>query len=389
MTRRVPRILIVAPQGSIHTARWVRLIQGLEVHLFPLDDSPAHALLTGVTVHSERSAQSAGPAAMIPLGLDQESEEAVPITSGPAVLADIIERISPDLIHSMGFQPGGYLVLAARELMARRQSAKPFPTWLATNWGSDIYYFGGLPDHARQIRRLCASIDLYSVECRRDLKLGRKFGYRGPDLPVLPCSGGFDLAALPAAVKPPSQRSRIFVKGYDHFAGRALTSLQVLESLRDVIHPKYEIAVFSAGSRPRERIKELARNGTLNISALTASSHEEMLMNFSSARVYLGISVSDGISASALEAMATGAFPIQSDTSCCEEWFDNGTSGFAVSPTSLEEIRTRLMQALTDDALVDQAAIINRDIVTARLDERLLRAEVRDFYAEALAFRRN
>ena len=65
---------------------------------------------------------------------------------GPEVLAALIEELKPDLIHSMEFQHAGYLVLGARDRISG-----PFPAWLATNWGSDIYYFGRNPEHALQI----------------------------------------------------------------------------------------------------------------------------------------------------------------------------------------------------------------------------------------------
>ena len=149
------------------------------------------------------------------LGTAGESDQTALRIHGPDVLASLILKLQPDLVHSMEFQHSAYLVLAARDRIKG-----PFPRWLATNWGSDIFLFGRQADHARQIRRVCEAIDLYSCECHRDLALGREFGYRGPDLPVLPNSGGLDIHHIlslrdPA---PPSKRKLIMVKGYDHFA---------------------------------------------------------------------------------------------------------------------------------------------------------------------------
>ncbi len=127
----------------------------------------------------------------IRLGRASESDETALRLHGPEVLAALIEELKPDLIHSMEFQHAGYLVLGVRDRIAGR-----LPVWLATNWGSDIYHFGKSPDHALQIRRLCEAIDLYSCECHRDLAIGRQFGYRGPDLPVLPNSGGIDIEQI-------------------------------------------------------------------------------------------------------------------------------------------------------------------------------------------------
>jgi glycosyltransferase involved in cell wall biosynthesis len=86
--------------------------------------------------------------------------------------------------------------------------------------------------------------------------------------------------------------------------------------------------------------------------------HSQMLKHFSDARIYLGISLSDGISTSLLEAMATGCYPIQTDTSCANEWLHE-KSGSLVSFKSINSITTALVNALLSNELVDQAAIYN------------------------------
>jgi hypothetical protein len=281
----------------------------------------------------------------------------------------------------MEFQHSAYLVLAAGDRIR-----EPFPRWLATNWGSDIFYFGHQPDHARQIRRVCESIDLYSCECHRDLALGRKFGYHGPDLPVLPNSGGMDIDHVLLLRDPalPSQRKLIMVKGYDHFAGRAMVSLAVLERFAAQLQD-YTIVLFSVGARPRARALQLAEAGTLKIKIISWAPHDEILRHFGKARIYLGISVSDAISTSVLEAMAMGAFPIQTDTSCCEEWFVDGKTGFAVPHDNFETICQRFAAALTNDSLVDSAAVGNLEIIRSRLTAEVLRPQIQDFYRRALA----
>lgn len=320
------------------------------------------------------------PAETIRLGRADESDATAIRLYGPEVLSALIRQIKPDLIHSMEFQHSAYLVLAARDLMTER-----FPRWLATNWGSDIFYFGNFPDHAKQIRRVCGAVDLYSCECHRDLALGRKFGYRGPDMPVLPNSGGMDIKHIlslrdPA---PPSKRKVIMVKGYDHFAGRAMVSLAVLERFANHLQD-YTVVLFSVGARPRVRALELAEAGTLDIRVIDLASHDDILRHFGKARIYLGISISDAISTSVLEAMAMGAFPIQTNTSCCEEWFVHGKTGFAIPPDDFEEICERFATALSDDSLVDYAATENFRVIESRLALEVLRPKVADFYRQAL-----
>ena len=281
----------------------------------------------------------------------------------------------------MEFQQSAYLVLAARD-----QIKGFFPRWLATNWGSDIFLFGRQPDHALQIRRVCEAIDLYSCECHRDVALGREFGYRGPDLPVLPNSGGMDINHVLSLRDhaPTSTRKLIMVKGYDHFAGRAMVSLAVLERFAEQLKD-YTIVLFSVGAKPRVRALELAEAGILKIKVIDWATHDDILRHFGQARMYLGISISDAISTSVLEAMAMGAFPIQTDTSCCQEWFIDGRTGFAIPPDDFERICERFAVALTDDNLVDTAAVENFEIIKSRLAIEVLRPKMAEFYRQAFA----
>jgi glycosyltransferase involved in cell wall biosynthesis len=324
---------------------------------------------------------SADPEERVRLGRTDESENSTSLLYGPDVLAALIRDIQPDLIHSMEFQHAAYLVLAARDRIS-----DGFPRWLATNWGSDIFYFGRLPHHARQIRRVCEAIDFYSCECHRDIALGRAFGYKGPNLPVLPNSGGMEIDRVLRLcdASPPSKRKLIMVKGYDHFAGRAMMSLDLLERFANRLKD-YTIIFFSVGVKPRARARELATAGILNIKIIDSATHDDILRFFGRARMYLGISISDAISTSVLEAMTMGAFPIQTDTSCCTEWFIDNETGFAVPADDMDMIFARFETALTDDILVDSAAVKNLQIVKSRLDVKVLSPLIHKFYSQTLA----
>jgi glycosyltransferase involved in cell wall biosynthesis len=305
-----------------------------------------------------------------------ESDCAAPVLNGPGVLAARIRALRPDLIHSMEFQHCGYLVLRARELYG-----PGFPTWLATNWGSDIFYFGRFPDHRAQIERLLAAIDFYSCECARDVAIARQFGYSGPVLSGVPNSGGFDLEHVASlrSSRRPSRRKVVMVKGYQHFAGRALTALKVLEAFASQLNG-YRIVLYSVSEAPRQRALELKHARVLDIEVIDWATHEQILAHFGEARLYMGISISDAISTSALEAMAMGAFPIQTNTSCCDEWFNDGEGGFIVPPDDFDVICDRFGRALTDDALVDRAAEVNWRTVKTRLDKNIIAPKVLEFY---------
>ncbi len=411
---RPPRILFVAMHDSPHTARWIRQLRnsGFELHLFPIHPFAAIPTLTGVTIHrpvwrfsprrllkhlvtNPRAAFQTEEPGILPLAMPARLEFLLarkkfslgaagaehPALYGPRVLARLIKELQPDLIHSLEFQHCGYLVLRARELMA----GGPFPKWLGTNWGSDIFYFRQFPDHLRVIKKLLANLDFYSCECQRDVRLARDLGFRGTAMPVFPNTGGFaleEIARLRDLIRP-SRRPLIMIKGYQHFAGRALNALAALERCGDLL-ANYRVIVFSPSAGIDQRVKDMRERLAVDITVLPHTTHSIMLLLFSCARLYIGISVSDAISTSMLEALAHGCFPIQTNTACADEWIVDGRTGFVVPPDDLDLIADRIRRALTDDALVDQAYQENIAVVTERLDRVLLEQESIKLYRAVL-----
>ena len=413
------KILFVAMQMSEHTVRWINQItdQNWEVHLFPVNHLPVHPDLKGVTIHqplavlnlrqlfgsffcgrlkfrgSGHYKQTGGLPfqAIYPFPVFQwmlpflsrikrvslgTSDSRAPALYGPRVLSQLLEKIKPDLIHSLEFQHCGYLVLKARE-----HYRGEFPTWLATNWGSDIYYYRRFKAHCRQIERLFKQIDYYSCECERDVNLAKGLGYAGWVLPVMPNAGGLDIKMTDQlrCATATSQRKIIMVKGYQHFVGRALTALDAVNQCASVLK-EFKVIVFSASPQVCLKVNELNNHAGLNIHVLPHTNHGHMLQMFSQARIYLGVSESDAISTSMLEAMAMGAFPIQTDTSCCNEWYEDFKGGFHIPFNDSGIIADRLRRAILDDQLVDNAAQVNWKTVRMRLDQKVLKQKAVSYY---------
>jgi glycosyltransferase involved in cell wall biosynthesis len=112
-----------------------------------------------------------------------------------------------------------------------------------------------------------------------------------------------------------------------------------------------------------------------------------MLRWYGRARVYIGLSISDAISTSMLEAVVMGAFPIQSNTSCANEWISHGSGGFIVPAEDPEIISKAIREAVLNDSLVDNADEINKKLAYERLDEKIIKPQVIAMYKEILAER--
>ena len=172
-------------------------------------------------------------------------------------------------------------------------------------------------------------------------------------------------------------------KGYTGFVGRALTALHALEEVADCLDG-YAVLIYSASLQVRLRALVLRLKHRVPVRIIKKrTSHAVMLGDFSKSRVYIGISLSDGISTSLLEAMATGCYPIQTGTSCASEWLTS-TSGAIVDPNDINEISHRIREAIKSDILVDKAAIVNVAIIQSRASTQVLSSVALSFYEDLL-----
>jgi hypothetical protein len=298
-------------------------------------------------------------------------------------LAWVINYIKPDIVHSLEFQLAGYLVDSVRQQITDGS----FPFWIATNWGSDIYAFGRLPEHAERIRGLLSRADVYACECFRDVLLAKEMGFKGDVMPVVPNTGGFDLEHCQSlrSSQLPSQRKVIAVKGYQYSLGRSLVALRALERVAHRLHD-YKIVVYSP--YPREVVEVparlMAQRSGLHVKLLHTVPHEEVLRLHGSARISISLSISDAICTSMTEAMVMGSLPIQSDTACADEWVEDGKSALLVNADDSDDVAAAIERALADDALVDTAAAINQETAVKRLDTRLIASEIQQAYSAVI-----
>lgn len=389
------RILFVAMANSIHTARWINQLadQGWEIHLFPVENWGIHPNLRNLTIHDFLCYR--------PSGLDQSVHlvGSWPFPRGANLAKRVVERVSPlwgdrawrlahtirvlkpDIIHSLEIQHAGYLTLEARDYLGGT-----FPTWIVTNWGSDIYLFGRLSDHVKRIRAVLSACDYHACECQRDVKLAQAFGFDGEALPVLPNTGGFDIERIRQFRQPgpTSDRRLIVLKGYQGWAGRALVGLRAIEMSADSLKG-FRVAVYLAGPDVKIAAELVARSTGIPIEIVPYCPHEDILRLHGRARVSIGLSISDAASTSLLEAMVMGSFPIQSNTSCADEWIRNVETGLLVHPEDPEAVAAAIRRAVTDDALVDRAADINARMTAERLDRLVIQPQVIAMYEKVAA----
>jgi glycosyltransferase involved in cell wall biosynthesis len=285
----------------------------------------------------------------------------------------------------MEMQQAGYLTLGAKKRLGGK-----FPKWAMTIWGSDIYLFGRLRDHRPRIQSVLASCDYFGCESERDISLARALGFSGKVLPVLPASGTFDLEYCKKFKKPGlvSERRTVVLKGYQHFAGRALVGLRALAMCADLLK-EYKVSIFGATPDVQIAAELFLQETQIPVDIISTDRHEandeDILKAFGNARIAIGLSISDGVPRALLDAMVMGAYPIQSNTSAAAEWIVDGENGAIVPPEDPGIIADAIRLALKNDTLVNSAAEINSKIALDRLSEGVMRPKVVEMYNKILS----
>lgn len=397
MNRRRPKILFVAMADSIHAAKYIEILTdaGWDVHLFPAYYCQPHTRLKNVTVWNgltsyrppgtHESVRLRGILPFRPLGILVHLIVRLANYFGfdaARRLRMLVRYLKPDAVHSLEFQHAAYLVDEAK-----RGYSGEFPLWITTNWGSDIYAYGNLSEHAEKIRSVLSGADVYACECFRDVTLAKEFGFAGTVMPVVPNAGGFDLESCRrlASPEPPSRRKVIAVKGYQYSFGRSLVALRALERIAHLLKD-YRIIVYSPA--PAEVVEVparlMAKRSGLNIELMQRAPHDDILRLHGSARLSISLSISDAICTSMTEAMVMGSFPIQSDSACADEWIENGRSALLVNADDSDDVAAKIAMALADDSMVDEAARINARTATERLDASTIKTEVLSAYEKVI-----
>ena len=374
------KILIVAMADSVHTARWLEQFENSKDEFVLFPSSPHRRIHPKIV----RLLGASSPMQIsIPKGLSKTGLTLAALDKlfnnrlRGNLLRRAINKFKPNILHAVETQGAGYISLEALGKVEK----KPF--FILTLWGSDLFWFRKFDRHKLRLMSLLPLVDLLSMECERDVEIARDLGFAGRLFPPFPVTGGYEIADGPNSnmKTKTSARRMILVKGHTRFVGRGTQALHAIEELsRQLVG--YQVIVYSADPKAKRLAKLIAKRKGLSIKVFGRGqiAHQDLLNMFESARIYVGVSLSDGISVSLQEAMVCGAFPIQTDTSCAAEWIVNEKSGFIVKPNDHNGLVESIRTALENDELVDSAAQINYEVAHRRLDKSKVLAISSNFY---------
>jgi glycosyltransferase involved in cell wall biosynthesis len=205
-------------------------------------------------------------------------------------------------------------------------------------------------------------------------------GFVGKFLPCIPNAGGFTDYTFDLNFTPSEKRNLIVAKCYGGVFG--LGGL-VIDALSDylVAKPEIKVIIYSVTDDLLERSNKFKNTfpNQVRVFRVREKIPRSLLLSYlSKARIYIGASKSDGISTSFLEALCLGAYPIQSNTSCANEWINLGFSGSIIEPTTTEILNA--LKSNYDGTDLNQKRIQNLISAKKHLDYNLIKSQALKFY---------
>jgi glycosyltransferase involved in cell wall biosynthesis len=290
-------------------------------------------------------------------------------------LKNLIQEISPDLIHAMRIPFEGMLTAIA----LREVRHIPF---VVSVWGNDFTLHAPssrmMSNYTRLVMRRA---DALHTDTYRDQLFAREWGYaeQNPVI-VLPCAGGVDMGIFYPAPEENALRFitiinprgfRAYVRNDTFFRSIPI----VVNALRNVrfLCPAMEGEV--------QAMKWLASLEIADyVKLLPHQSPEEMANLFRQSQITASITTHDGTPNSLLEAMACGCFPIVGDIVSLREWITNQENGILVDPGDSIQLAEAMIKAAQDVELRAAARTINIKMVEERAEYRQRMDEVDEFY---------
>ena len=272
-------------------------------------------------------------------------------------LAKFIVKNKPFVLHFHEMQHSAYIFnLISNDKKIPTNSRK-----IISTWGSDLTLYSSVESHKAQIKSCLSWSNLLTTEKIEEIDDARRLGFGGEfRAPIYITLGAKFDGQTEMTV--PSARKIILVKGHQSNTGRALNVLQVISKMREKLEG-FEILVYSAPEPVKIQVDILRDKFKINIRTIQNRSNSQMLDLFKLARVSISLAVSDGLPGVLVEAMQSGAFPIQSENSAASVFLENGKNGFVVDPWNFDLIHDALLKALSDDQLVNNALVLNQEIL--------------------------
>ena len=377
------KILLVS-MPSLHFFRWSEQLEraGHEVHWFDiLDGSPSERLpwvkkyngwkLKYPNLKGRHFVKKKFPTVYKKLSRLVENDTA-------KAFEDLLLKVNPDVVHSF------VLYISCTPILKIMQKHNNIP-WVYSSWGSDLYYYKNISKYKKDIINVLPRINYLITDCKRDVTIAKDLGFSGTVLGTFPGGGGFDYNTYDAYIKTPvTERNIILVKGYQGRSGRCIEVLKALSKIKAQLTP-YKIIVFGASDEVITYLDETNTLEGIDIEAFSLQQflpHGKILEFMGKALLYIGNSNSDGMPNTLLEAIAQGAFPIQSNPGgASAEVITHQKNGLLIDDcNAIDQIKDLVLLALSDLKLIEDAFQINQTKIKPQYEIEHVKTQVLQAY---------
>ena len=384
-------LIIIGMCNSIHFARWLQHVDPREYSVYVFNSSPGrriHPLVINIMAETGFSwARNSRKMNIVDFALQKYSFLS-PISKE---IERAMSDLKPDIVHAVELRVSGYLLLPILKKFGgdRKISTSGAPSLMLTSYGSELHWFAMKKRHTKKIRNLLYKSSVLTTECARDVKKAILLGFKGEAL-SFPATGGLKKDQL-VDLNNKARRNLATVKGYQGVWGKANRSLRFLRRLERLTPGLFgEIILYSADVRvmPFAIFHRIVSGIPLRVYRRGSLGHDQLLKLFAESSVYVGMSKTDGISTSMLEAMSQGAVPIQSSTACTNEWFVDGESGISVDISNPEDSLARANELFSSRTKIRRAQKKNLQTTVQGYDFDNIGHEVKRAYETSHRVRR-
>ncbi|OGO16502.1 MAG: hypothetical protein A2Z14_07195 [Chloroflexi bacterium RBG_16_48_8] len=297
-----------------------------------------------------------------------------------------VEAIRPDLIHAMRIPFEGMLAAAM----------DPSIPLIVSVWGNDFtLHASASPWMGNLTRRTIIRADGLHVDCRRDQRLARTWGFpEDRPMMVLPGAGGIkkdvfypmaeggisqpekvspilDDLPVDAKIVVNPRGFRVYVRNDTFFKAIPLILAEEPEA-------RFLCPAMAGEKQAEAWIQKLHIRHAVRL--LPKLSQQEMALVFRHAHVAVSPSEHDGTPNTLLEAMACGSFPIAGDLESIREWIEDGVNGLLVDPDQPESLAKAVLHILAAPELRRQAAAQNASLIREHASYKEVMQEAKSFY---------
>lgn len=304
-------------------------------------------------------------------------------------LTHIIREWKPEIIHTLGLfdNQGGVFYYDVRKKFQLEEQG----IWVQTlRGGSDIMLRRYDPRHVELIRQVLSECDQIITDNYANIDTMTRLGIskeKVASIAPVPGTGGITIEDLTKGLfVPPSERERIILwpKAYESFWSKGLPVLEAILLAWDQIKP-CEIYSLAADQEVKNWWLTFPQEIRDHLHIIEERiPHSQVIEYLRQARVLLSPSLIDGVPNVLYEAMAYGAFPIISPLETITPIVKPEENVLFAKNLYPIEISEALCRSMSDDLLVDNAAMRNIALVKRIANRQSIAKTVDDYYTRLI-----